>query len=328
MRTHDPRLISGFRKRAAALLTPEAEQAAAGGMPPQGGAPMDPAMAQGGAPMDPAMAGGMPPQGAPMDPSMQGGAPMDPAAMGGAPMDPAMQGGMPPQGGAPTGDISALLQDPMFMQFLQQALGAVVDPASGSVMGPDGAPIPPDQLMQIYQVFQQEMAAQGGQPGGMPPEGEDPAAMVGAPEDMGGMDPAMMADPQQLVDMVLSTVDTIIGEQMSIIEKKLSTILNKIESMQKDILMLAEDDTRTRKDKEEDTALQDELAAELEESAPVEDTADQLPPELLAGLGGEEAAPEVAPVEEPAAALPQEAAPAEQGGSPLSLFEQITGGAR
>ena len=51
-------------KSAAAVLTPEAEQAAMGGMPPQG-APMDPAMG-GGAPMDPGMmppemSGGMPP---------------------------------------------------------------------------------------------------------------------------------------------------------------------------------------------------------------------------------------------------------------------------
>ena len=55
-------------KRAAAVMTPEAMQAGAGGMPMdpsmQGGMPMDPAMAQGGMPMDRSMMqGGMPTQG-------------------------------------------------------------------------------------------------------------------------------------------------------------------------------------------------------------------------------------------------------------------------
>ena len=59
-----------------------------GGMPPQGGAPMDPSMMQGGMPQDPSMMGGQPPvdpnTGMPMDPSMMGG---DPNAIGGMPQD-------------------------------------------------------------------------------------------------------------------------------------------------------------------------------------------------------------------------------------------------
>ncbi len=92
---------------------------AAAGMPPAGGAPMDPAMAG----MDPAMAGGA------------GGMPMDPAMMGGAPpMDPAMAGG----GGMPPGpDIQT-----MITQAVQTAMGGAGGGAAGGAMG-GGAGIKP-----------------------------------------------------------------------------------------------------------------------------------------------------------------------------------------
>ena len=82
-----------LHKKSAALLTPEAEAAAVptqdpnamGGMPPQGGMPMDPSMMGGQPPMDPNT-------GMPMDPSMMGG---DPNAMGGMPVEQDMGQGMP-----------------------------------------------------------------------------------------------------------------------------------------------------------------------------------------------------------------------------------------
>ena len=65
----------------------EAQDPAAGGMPP----------------MDPAVMGGAPAGAPPMDPAAMGGMPMDPAAMGGMPpMDP-MMGGLPPPPGAEGG---------------------------------------------------------------------------------------------------------------------------------------------------------------------------------------------------------------------------------
>ena len=166
-RYHD---LARMYKIAAAVLTPEAEQAAMGGTPPQG-APMDPAMG-GGAPMDPGMMppdmGGMPPQ-------------------GGAPMDPAMAGGMPPQGG---GQIPPeILQDPMFMQFLQEALGIMFDPNSGAFYDQQGQMVPPDIIMQAYQAFQQQLQQMQGAP--VPPQGAtmDPAAMGGMPPQGGASMP-------------------------------------------------------------------------------------------------------------------------------------------
>lgn len=107
------------------------EQAMAqGGMPPQGGAPMDPSMMGG----DPSMQGGMPP----MDPSMMGGAPMDPAMMGG---DPNAMGGMPmpPQGedpnAAPPAEDPAAAQQPT----IDEQTGLPLDPETGYYASP-GAP--------------------------------------------------------------------------------------------------------------------------------------------------------------------------------------------
>ena len=167
-----------FYKRAVAVLTPEAMQAAM--QPP----PPDPA-AMGGMPMDPSMQGGMmPPGGAPMDPAMMGGQP---------PMDPAMAGGMPPQGGAPAGGIPPeVMQDPMFQQFLMEVFGIMMDPRSGQFFDQNGQPVPPDMLMQAYDAYMQGMQQlQMQQGGGMPPMGGapmDPAAMGGQPP----MDPSMM----------------------------------------------------------------------------------------------------------------------------------------
>ena len=95
-----------------------------------------------------------------MDPSMMG------APAGAPPMDPAMAGGMPPQG-ATMGQPGMWMQDQMFLQFLQ-SMGVQVQP-DGSAIDPNGQPVPPEMMEQIYAQFQQEMAMQQG--GGMPPEG-------------------------------------------------------------------------------------------------------------------------------------------------------------
>ena len=179
-----------FNKRAVAILTPEAMQAAM--QPP----PPDPSM-MGGAPMDPAMAGGQPP----MDPSMMGGAPMPP--QGAPPMDPSM-GGISPAGGLPP----EAMQDQLFIQFLAEAFGIMMDPRSGQFFDQNGQPVPPEVLMQAYQAYMQgmqQLQAQGMMDpsmGGMPPQGGapmppqgappmDPAAMGGAPMPP-PMDPSMM----------------------------------------------------------------------------------------------------------------------------------------
>ena len=173
-------VLKGFNKRATAVLTPEAMQAA-----------LQP-------PMDPA-AGGMPGGAAPMDPAAMGGAAAAPAPM---PADPAAAGGMPPAGGAPApqgsggGEIPPeILQDQLFMQFMM-AMGVQFDPQTGTFVDPNGQPLSVDEVMQIYDMFQQQVAAQGGAAGGAAPEGGAPAdpAMAGAPMDPAAMG-APMADP-------------------------------------------------------------------------------------------------------------------------------------
>jgi hypothetical protein len=130
-------------------------------------------------------------------------------------MDPAMAGGMPPQGGAPApadGLPPEAMQDQLFLQFLAEAFGVMLDPRSGQFFDQNGQPVPPDMLMQAYDAYMQGLQQmQGGQmpmdpsmQGGQPPmdpgmTGEqspmDPAAMGGAPMppqgDMPPMDPAM-----------------------------------------------------------------------------------------------------------------------------------------
>lgn len=249
-------LYSDFLKRAAAILTPEAEQAAVqpqqdpaamGGMPPQG------------APMDPAMAGGMPPQ---------GGAPMDPAMMGGQPpMDPAAMGGMPPQGGA--GLPPEIMQDQEFLMFLQ-SIGIQLDPASGMAMDPNGQPVPPEAIMQIYQEFnmqRQQMAAQGGAPGGEMP-----------PDAAGGMPPEGGAAPQddmlnQLASVVFDAIDSRLQEYTSELEKKFGILTDKMEALLKSVDALTDTtDRRSEEDKKSEERLQEDLDADLmpTDEAPVE----------------------------------------------------------
>lgn len=182
---HDiTRILRAMTKNATAVMTPEAMQAAV--QPP-----MDPAM--GGAPMDPA-AGGMP-----------GGSPMPPEAIGGAPagappMDPAAMGGMPPAGpqGAGGGEIPPeILQDQLFMQFLQM-MGVQFDPQSGTFIDPNGQPLSVDEVMQVYDIFQQQVAAQGGAPGAAGPAAgapEDQAAMGAMPPEAVGAAPAGAMPP-------------------------------------------------------------------------------------------------------------------------------------
>ena len=270
-------------KRSAALLTPEAEAAAVppqdpnamGGMPPQGGMPMDPNMMGGQPPMDPSM-GGMPPQ---------GGAPMDPSMMQGAPM--------------PQGQPGAWMQDQMFIQFLQQ-MGVTFD-QQGNAIDPNGQPIPPDMMEQIYAQFQQQMMAQGGQPpmdpsmGGMPPQGGapmDPSMMQGAPmpQDpsmMGGqppvdpntgmpMDPSMMGGdpnamggmPQDMMNnmasIIMDSVDSVLDQRMAALDKKISAFADKLDSIKSmlDDLALGTD-TASKKQQLDNDRLNAELEADL-----------------------------------------------------------------
>lgn len=269
-----------MRKQAASLLTPEAMQAAQ--QPP---------------PMDPAMAGGMPPQGgAPMDPAMMGGMP----PQGGAPMDPSMMGGMPPQGGALPPEI---MQDQMFLQFLAEMAGIMVDPNSGMFFDQQGAPVPPEMIMQIYDQYMQQMAQmqggmspQGGAPmdpammGGMPPQGGapmdpammgiDPAAMGGDPAMMGGMPPqdgAPMEDTtmaeagatdeammEMLGNAIMEKVDASLQQYTAALDKKISALLDKIDALADVVDSLQNTtDKRAKQDIDEDAMLRDELAADL-----------------------------------------------------------------
>lgn len=256
-------LYGSIEKRAAAPLTPEAEQAA---MQP----PMDPAMAGG---MPPAAPGGMPAGAPPMDPAMMGGMPPAGGMPAGAPpMDPAMAGGMPPAGGQLPPEI---LQDQAFIDFLQQNMGIMLDPNTGMFMDPQsGQPIPPDMIMQAYQVFQQEqMAAQGG---GMPPEGgapmdpamaggmpADPAAAAGVPEEV----------INQIASAVMSGVEAVLQEYTAALEKKIGALLDKLETVKGSVdAMQATDDKRTQDDLDEDRKLREDIAADLQPTVKVATT--------------------------------------------------------
>lgn len=268
---------SDMMKIAAAILTPEAEQAAV--QPP-----MDPAMAGGAAPM--------PPQGAPMDPAMAGGAQAgDPQA----PAGPAEATG--PRGGEIPPEI---LQDQMFMQFLMEALGVVYDPNSGMFMDPNGQPIPVEMILQAYQEFQMAMQQQQA---GQPPQGApmdpamaggalmDPAAMQGGmppegapvPPDGGAMPPADMGAPieapaaqegapteppqdpiNEIASAVMSGVEAVLQEYTASTEKRISAVLDKLEALTKAIDALqSTTDRREQQDKDEDEQLRDEIAADL-----------------------------------------------------------------
>lgn len=240
--------FTDFYKQAAALLTPQAQAAAT--------AP------QGGAPMNPSMMGGMPPQGAPMDPAMMGGAPMppaggmpmDPSMMGGAPMDPAAMGGM--SQGAPQG---AWMQDPQFMQFLQQ-MGIQIDPQSGMAMGPDGQPVPPEIMDQMYAEFQNQMAA--AQQGGMPPAQDMPQEGQMPPQ---GQMPQPGLDEQTMNNMasiIMDSVDSVLEQKMATLDKKLTAFTEKLDSIKSliDDLALGTDNMQKKEQLQND-----KLNAELEE---------------------------------------------------------------
>lgn len=233
------RHLYGIGKQAVAVLTPEAEQAA---MQP----PMDPAMAAGGVPMDPMAAGGMPP-------APGAGA----APMGGDPMAPQAGGQIPPE----------ILQDQMFIQFLQEALGVSLDPASGMFMGPNGEPIPPELIIEAYQEFQ-TMQAQGGMApaaaaggagmppeAGMPPAAEmDPAMAAGGapmpggaapmdpmaagvpPEAAGGVPPEMGGAPEGAPAAEASGQDQVIQEILSSVEAVLQAFSGKLDKQLSAIL--------------------------------------------------------------------------------------------
>lgn len=260
---------SDMMKIAAAILTPEAEQAAV--QPP-----MDPAMAGGAAPM--------PPQGAPMDPAMAGGAPAGDLQ---APTGPADATG--PRGGEIPPEI---LQDQMFMQFLMEALGVVYDPNSGMFMDPNGQPIPVEMILQAYQEFQRTMQQQqavqppqgapmdpamaGGAPmdpamqGGMPPEGgATPPADMGAPiEAPAAQEGAPTEQPQdpinEIASAVMSGVEAVLQEYTASTEKRISAVLDKLEALTKAIDALqSTTDRREQQDKDADAQLRDEIAADL-----------------------------------------------------------------
>lgn len=157
-------------KLATAIMTPEAMQAAV--QPP-----MDPAMG-GGMPMDPAMAGA-----AAADPAMAAG------AAGGMPAQTEEYGGM---SGSRGGQIPPeILQDALFMSFLQ-SIGIVMDQASGNFIGPDGAPLSVDEIVQIYQMFQEQLAQQQAAPEGGAAPGAMDQGMAGSPAGAPPMDPSAM----------------------------------------------------------------------------------------------------------------------------------------
>lgn len=269
------RHLYGIGKQAVAVLTPEAEQAA---MQP----PMDPAMAAGGgAPMNPMAAGGMPP-------APGAGA----APVGGDPMAAPAGGQIPPE----------ILQDQMFIQFLQEALGVSLDPASGMFMGPNGEPIPPELIIEAYQEFQ-TMQAQGGMASaapaggaGMPPEagmppaaGADPAmaaggapmpggaapmdpmsvgvppeAAGGVPQEMGGAPAAATPEQDPVIQEILSSVEAVLQAFSGKLDKQLSAILDKIDALKLDITSLRDTtDQRSKMEEDEAQRIREELEAEL-----------------------------------------------------------------
>ena len=166
-------LSAAMRKRAAAILTPEAMQAA-GAIPeaPQGGM-MPP---QG---MSPDM-GGMPPQEMPQ-PDMQQGMAMQGVGSGG--------GQIPPE----------IMQDQQFIQWLASQ-GIQLNLQTGQFTGPDGQALPMDAVVQAYQEFQammqQEAAEQagGGAPQGVSPSTGGGLPPQGMPQQGGQLPPEILQD--------------------------------------------------------------------------------------------------------------------------------------
>ena len=192
----------------------------------------------------------------------QGGAPQ------GQPVPPdqaaAAQGGMPPQEAAATqgGQIPPeILNDQVFMQFMQEAMGTQFDPNSGMFMdGQSGQPIPPEMVMQAYQEFQTQMqAAQGG----AAPEGAAPAE--GAPAEGGQQAPEQGAGlPPEVMEQFQSIVDASIDNFTAQLDKKLEALMDKLETVKMALESLRDtDDQRSKQDKDALKQMQDDLAAEL-----------------------------------------------------------------
>ena len=207
--------------------------------------------------------GGMTPQGAPMDPSMMGapqqgmmppGGDMGGMPPQGAPMDPAMAGGAPPP--------PEILQNPQFMQFLQEAMGIAFDQQSGQFIDmQQGQPVPPDVIMQLFQQFMQQTGGMppGGDMGGMPPEAAQPP-----------QGPEGMEMPPEIMQQVQKTIDDSIRAFSAQLDKKLSALLDKIDVIKDAIEEYNNtDDRRSTADKEELRGLQEDLRNELEPSGGV-----------------------------------------------------------
>lgn len=209
----------------------------------QGGGAMPPEAAAGAPP--PADAGAMPPPAGPLPPEAGAGMAPPPPADAGA-MPPEAAGGMPPEGGAPAG--GDMFQDPEFMAFLQDMLGVQVDPQSGQAFDlQTGQPIPPEELEQIYQQFQQQMAQ-----GGMPPEGGAPAGPEGG------------AFPPEVAEQFQSMIDASLENFTAQLDKKLETLMDKLETVKMAIEAIRDtDDQRAKQEKDHNKQLQDEIAAEL-----------------------------------------------------------------
>ena len=166
-------LSAAMRKRAAAILTPEAMQAA-GAIPeaPQGG--MVPPQG-----MSPDM-GGMPPQEMPQ-PDMQQGMAMQGVGSGG--------GQIPPE----------IMQDQQFIQWLASQ-GIQLNPQTGQFIGADGQALPVAVIVQAYQEFQamlqQEAKEQagGGAPQGMPTGMGGGVPQQGMPQQGGQLPPEILQD--------------------------------------------------------------------------------------------------------------------------------------
>lgn len=278
MTTYAELLKTLYNKKAAAVLTPEAEQAvASAGMPPAG---------QPGMPVQGAAPAGMPMPGAPMDPSMMQGAPAPQAA----PVDPSMmaQGGMP---------AAQPVQDPMFLQFLMQVMGLQPDPNTGMIIDPStGQPVPDDVLQQLYAEFQAQMAQQSAP--------VDPAAGMGDPAAAGMPGPEAAQPeagiPSEITEAInaaiQSAVEANVAEPLARNEKLIAALMDKLDTI-KSLLEEALGSTNTTdKDTEARTK---ELAAELEKElkaqadSGTEQVQAPLPVEAL--LSGSQAAPAAAP---------------------------------
>ena len=221
----------------------------------QGGAgmaPQDPSMMQQGMPPQapaaapaPAPEGGMPAEGA-----------MPPQAPG---MDAGMGAGMPLQG-AEQPIPPEVTQDQLFMQFMQEALGAQLDPNTGGFIdAASGQPIPNSAVMEAYQAFQQQVQSmqQGG--GAMPPQG--PGMM---PQDQGQEMPQQMGAGGDILQEVQKIVDASIQAYTAEIDKKIETLIDKLDTVKMAIEEIrGTDDGRSGEDKLASKAEQDAIAADL-----------------------------------------------------------------